>query len=114
MPQKRTSNWDYDSVKAHYAKYKDSVAVDWVYSEETGNFETVYIHKDADYNNSVKSSDFNELSHELQYYIVPGFFALIIAFFIFGSLVMRDNRAAMVRKDKDSILSMMKNDAKKN
>ena len=51
MPQKKTSNWDYDSVKAHYAKYKDSVAVDWVYSAETGNFETVYVHKDADYKN---------------------------------------------------------------
>lgn len=113
MPQKKTSNWDYDSVKAHYAKYKDSVAVDWVYSAETGNFETVYIHKDADYKNSVKSSDFNEFSHDLQYYVVPGFFALIITFFIFGGLVMRDNKAAQSGKDKDSILNMM-NNGKKN
>ena len=108
MPQKRTSNWAYDSVKAHYAKYKDSVAVDWVYSEETGNFETVYVHKDADYKGSIKSSDFNELSHNLQYYLVPLFFALIISFFIFGSLVIRDNESAQRSKQKESILNIRK------
>jgi len=112
MPQKKQNSWDYDSVKAHYSKYRDSVVVDYHYSTEEG-WDAVWVHKDADYN-ITKTQEYDGLSHELQYYIVPGFFALIIAFFIFGSLVMRDNRAAMVRKDKDSILSMMKNDAKKN
>ncbi len=104
MQQKKTSNWDYDSVKAHYAKYKDSVAVDWVYTES--GYKTVYVHKDADYKGSIKSSDFNELSHNLQYYLVPMFFALIIAFFIFGSLVIRDNETAQKSRQKESILNI--------
>lgn len=106
MPQKRTSNWNHDSVKEHYAKYRDSIAVDWIYTD--AGFQTVYVHKDAEYKESVKSSEFNELSHNLQYYLVPIFFAVIISFFIFGSLVIRDNETAQRSRQKESILNIRK------
>jgi len=102
-------NWQYgDSLKTYHAKYKDSVAVDWIWNEDRLSYKTVYVHKDADYKGSIKSSDFNELSHNLQYYLVPMFFALIISFFIFGSLVIRDNETAQRSRQKESILNIRK------
>jgi len=106
MPQKKTSSYNYDSVKAHYAKYKDSVAVDWVYSAETGHFETVYVAKGEDYNGN--KEQFNEFSHNLQYWVVPSFFAIMFAMIIFAVVLYRDNGKALKEKRKDSILNMMK------
>ena len=102
-------NWQYgDSLKTYHAKYKDSIAVDWIWNKDGLSYKTVYVHKDADYKGSIKSSDFNELSHDLQYYLVPMFFALIISFFIFGSLVIRDNETAQRSRQKESILNIRK------
>lgn len=103
MPQTKTIKWDYDSVKAHYAKYRDSVAVDYDVSE----MRYIYVHKDAEYTGN-KSTEFDSLSHEAQYYIVPGFFALIVTVIIFAFIVLRDNEQALNQKQKDSILGMMR------
>lgn len=107
MPQRKTIKWDYDSVKAHHAKYKDSVLVDVTYDAETG-FKNIYMAKGEDY--VVENTNYIEW----QTYVVPAFFSIIIAFFIFGSLVLRDNEAAQKKKDKESILNFIKDGSKKN
>ena len=104
MPQRKVSNWDYDSVKAHYAKYRDSVAVDYNVRE----MKYIYVAKGEDY--VVENINYIEW----QTYVVPAFFSIIIAFFIFGSLVLRDNEAAQKKKDKESILNFINDDSKKN
>ena len=104
MPQKKTSNWDYDSVKAHYAKYKDSVAVDYDFSK----MKYIYVAKGEDYNGRSNKEEFNEFSHNLQYWIVPSFFAIMFAIIIFAFILYRDNGKALKEKRKDSILNMMK------
>ena len=111
MPQRRVNKYNSDSAKAYYTAYSDSVVIDYHYDSEKG-FTAVYAHKDDDVN-VAKTQDYDGLAHQMQYYVVPGFFALIITFFIFGGLVMRDNKAAQSGKDKDSILNMM-NNGKKN
>lgn len=102
MRQKKTTSWNYDSVVEHYALYRDSVAVDYDFSE----MRYIYVHKDADYTVS-KSSDYDSLSHEAQYYIVPGFIAIITAVMIFAFVLLRDNEQALKQKRKDSVLNMM-------
>jgi len=106
MPQKKQADWNYDSVKAHYAVYRDSVVVDYHYSTEEG-WESVWVHKDADYD-IAKTQDFDGLSHNLQYWMVPSFFAIIIALLIFAFVLFRDNEQALKEKRKDSILNFMK------
>jgi len=106
MPQIKTTSWNYDSVKTHYAKYRDSVVVDYYYNTEDG-FESVWVHKDADYQ-IAKTSDYDSLAHESQYYVVPAFIAIIIAVVIFAFVLLRDNEQALKQKRRDSILGMMK------
>lgn len=105
MQPKRTNN--YDSIKEYYAGYRDSVVVDYSYSVAEG-FTPIWLHKDAD-KKLAKASDFDKLSHETQYYIVPTFFAIIIAFFIFGSLVMSDNSKAEKENKRESLLDFLNN-----
>lgn len=101
MQPKKTNSYNYDSVKAYYAKYRDSVAVDYIYSAETGTFTTIYAVKGEDY--VVENTSYIGL----QDYIVPVFFAIIISFFIFGSLVMQDNSKAEKENKKESLLDFL-------
>lgn len=95
-------NWQYaDSLRTHYAKYKDSVAYDWVWSEDEQAYKTVYTSIDGEV--VVENTGYMEL----QYYVVPVFFAVIITFFIFGFLVLRDNSAAQRSKDEETILGFI-------
>lgn len=109
MPQIKTTSWNYDSVKTHYAKYRDSVVVDYYYDTEDG-FESVWVHKDADYQ-IAKTSDYDSLAHESQYYVVPAFIAIITTVVIFAFVLLRDNEQALREKRKDSILNMMNNES---
>jgi len=106
MPQRKQTSWDYDSVKAHYSKYRDSVVVDYHYSSEEG-WDAVWIHKDADYK-ITKTQEYDSFSHELQYYAVPVFFAVIATIVIFAFVLLRDNNKALKEKRDDSILGMMR------
>mgnify|MGYP003641648858 FL=1 len=101
MQPKKTNSYNYDSVKAHYAKYKDSIAVDWQYNVETGSYKTIYKAKGENF------VDENTIYIGLQDYIVPVFFAIIISFFIFGSLVMQDNSKAEKENKKESLLDFL-------
>ena len=95
-------NWQYaDSLRTHYAKYKDSVAYDWVWDEEAQSYKTLYTSIDGEV--IVENTSYIAL----QDYIVPAFFAIIITFFIFGALVMRDNTAAQRSKEKETILGFI-------
>lgn len=105
MQPKKQNNYNYDSVKAHYAKYKDSVAVDWVYSAETGSFTTIYVAKGEDYIDTIDHST----AAEAQYYIVPLFIAIMIALIIFAFVLYRDNAAALNQKKHDNIMDFINN-----
>ena len=95
-------NWQYaDSLRTHYAKYKDSVAYDWVWSEDEQAYKTLYTSIDGEV--VVENTGYMEL----QYYVVPVFFAVIITFFIFGFLVLRDNSSAQRSKDEETILGFI-------
>jgi hypothetical protein len=95
-------NWQYaDSLRTHYAKYKDSVAYDWVWSEDEQAYKTLYTSIDGEV--VVENTSYIAL----QDYVVPAFFAIIITFFIFGALVMRDNSAAQRSKDDETILGFI-------
>ncbi len=99
-------NWQYaDSLRTHHAKYKDSVAVDWVYSEKTGNFETVYAAKGEDYIDTSNHST----AGEAQYYIVPLFIAIMTVLIIFAFVLYRDNAAALSQKKQDNIMDFINN-----
>jgi hypothetical protein len=100
MQPKKTNTYNYDSVKAHYDAYKDSIVVDYTYSVETG-WKTVWAARDGEV--VVENTSYIAL----QNYIVPAFFAIIITFFIFGALVMRDNSAAQRSKEKETILGFI-------
>lgn len=106
MPQRKTIKWDYDSVKAHHAKYRDSVLVDATYDVETG-FKNIYIAKGEDYDGGLRNTEYDSISHEAQYYIVPGFISIITAVMIFAFVLLRDNEQALKQKRKDSVLNMM-------
>lgn len=103
MPQTKTIKWDYDSVKAHYAKYRDSVAVDYDMSE----MKYIYVAKGEDYTGTSKTSEYDGLAHEAQYYVVPSFIAIITAVIIFAFVLLRDSEQALKQKRKDSVLNMM-------
>jgi len=95
-------NWQYaDSLRTHFAKYKDSVAVDWQYNAETGAYKTVYKAKGEDY--VVENTSYIGL----QDYIVPVFFAIIISFFIFGTIIMQDNSKAEKENKRESLLDFL-------
>lgn len=103
MPQKKTS-WA-DSVRAWASGYKDSVAVDYDMSQ----MRTIYVHKDHE--NSWKAGvkdDSSSASAAWQYWIVPTFFAIMIALVIFAMVLYRDNNKALNEKRKDTILGMMR------
>lgn len=95
-------NWQYgDSLRTYHAKYKDSVAVDWIWNEDGLSYKTVYEAIDGEV--VVENTGYMDL----QYYVVPVFFAVIITFFIFGALVLRDNNAAQRTKNKETILEFI-------
>lgn len=98
-------NWQYgDSLRTYHAKYKDSVAVDY----DVSKMKYIYVAKGEDYNGRSNKEEFNEFSHNLQYWIVPSFFAIMFAMIIFAFILYRDNGKALKEKRKDSILNMMK------
>lgn len=106
MQPKKTS-WA-DSVRAWASGYKDSVLVDIHYDNETG-FENVYIHKDhEDSWRGQQKDNYSTASANWQYWMVPTFFAIMIALIIFAIILYRDNSKALNQKRKDTILSMMK------
>ena len=108
MPQRKTIKWDYDSVRDYYSGYRDSVLVDVHYDAETG-FENVYVHKDHKDSWKGGVEDKQDLSaNELQYWIVPTFFAIMITLIIFAMVLYRDNNNALNEKRKDTILGMMR------
>lgn len=106
MPQKKTS-WA-DSVRAWASSYKDSAMVDAYYDNQTG-FEYVYVHKDHEdsWKAGVKDNS-GSASAGWQYWIVPTFFAIMIALVIFAIVLYRDNNKALNEKRKDTILGMMR------
>ena len=91
-------------MRTYYAKYKDSVAVDY----DVSKMKYIYVAKGEDYNGRSNKEEFNVFSHNLQYWIVPSFFAIMFAIVIFASILSRDNGKALKEKRKDSILNMMK------
>ena len=94
-------NWQYaDSLRTHFAKYKDSVAIDYDFTKG----KTVYIAKGEDYIDTSEHST----AAEAQYYLVPAFIAIMTALVIFAFVLYRDNDTALKQKRKDSILNMMK------
>lgn len=103
-----------DSVRAWGAAYKDSVLVDMHYDNETG-FKNIYVEK-ADKTNyeRLKSSNYNEFTHNLQYYMVPLFFAIVATLLIFGLLVMTDSKVGEATKGKDKLLDLIKRKNEKN
>jgi len=107
MPQEKVSSWA-DSVRAWASGYKDSVIVDAYYDNQTG-FEYVYVHKDnAESWRGHQENDHSTASANWQYWIVPTFFAIMIALIIFATILYRDNNKALNEKRKDTILGMMK------
>jgi len=97
-------NWQYgDSLRTYHAKYKDSVAVDWVWNEAAGYYKTVWIAKDEDY---IDTSN-NSTAFEYQYYVVPGFFAIMSVLVIFALVLYRDNYKALKEKKKDNIMDFI-------
>lgn len=105
--QPKTISWA-DSVRAWASGYKDSVVVDAYYDNETG-FEYVYVHKD--HVNSWRGGveDHSSLgAANWQYWMVPTFFAIMVALIIFATVLYRDNSKALNQKVKDSILSGIK------
>ena len=105
--QPKTISWA-DSVRYWASAYKDSVMVDAYYDNQTG-FEYVYVHKDQEdsWKAGVKDNS-SSASVNWQYWMVPTFFAIMIAILIFSIVLYRDNNKALNEKRKDSILNMMK------
>ena len=105
--QPKTISWA-DSVRAWASGYKDSVIVDAYYDNQTG-FEYVYVHKDNAESWRVRQgNDHSTASANWQYWIVPTFFAIMIALIIFSIILYRDNSKALNEKRKDTILGMMR------
>ncbi len=77
-------NWQYaDSLRTHYAKYKDSVAVDY----DMNKMKYTYVH--VDHKDSWKGAQQDQqdlTTHDLQYWMVPGFFSLMIIMIIFATV----------------------------
>lgn len=109
--QPKTISWA-DSVRAWASGYKDSVLVDMHYDNDIG-FKNIYIQKDHEdsWKAGVKDSS-SVASANWQYYVVPSFFAIIVAMVIFAFVLFGDEAK---KKAKDSVLDLMKgNDSKKN
>ena len=93
-------NWQYaDSLRTHYAKYKDSVAVDY----DGAKMRTIYIAKDEDYIDTSEHST----AAEAQYYVVPLFMSIMIALLIFAFILYRDNSQALMEKKQDNIMDFI-------
>ena len=106
MPQKNQSNYA-DSVREWASAYKDSVLVDMTYDHETG-FKNIYIHKDDVEGWEGRRTDNQDLSsHNLQYWMVPTFFALMMILMIFAFVLYSDNDKALRQKRKDSVLGFI-------
>ena|SRR5210317_1659942 len=103
MPQKKTSYAD--SVRAWADGYKDSVAVDY----DASQMRYIYVHKDHkdSWKGGVEDKE-GLAATEWQYWIVPTFFAIMIALIIFAMVLYRDNNKALKEKRKDTILGMMR------
>jgi hypothetical protein len=103
MPQKKTS-WG-DSVRAWASGYKDSVAVDY----DASQMRYIYVHKDHEdsWKSGIEDNQ-GAASANWQYWIVPTFFAIMIALIIFAMVLYKDNNKALKEKRKDTILGMMK------
>ena len=102
--QPKRSDWA-DSVRAWASAYKDSVVVDY----DASQMRYIYVAKGEEGNYKASSSEYDELSHALQYYIVPAFIAIIFAYLVFGSLLMNDNAKALRNGDRGTILGMVNN-----
>jgi hypothetical protein len=103
MPQEKVSSWG-DSVRTWASGYKDSVIVDMHYDNKTG-FENIYVHKDhADSWKRNTDSQDSLAATNWQYWMVPTFFAIMIALIIFAFILYRDNKIALTTKRTDSIL----------
>jgi len=95
-------NWQYaDSLRTHYAKYKDSVAYDWVWDEEAQSYKTLYTSIDG------KVVVENTSYMDMQYYVVPVFIAVITATIIFAFVLLRDSEQALKQKKEDSLLDFI-------
>lgn len=102
--QPKTTSWA-DSVRAWASAYKDSVAVDY----DSQRMEYIYVHKDHkdSWRGGVEDKS-NLATANWQYWIVPTFFAIMIALIIFAIVLYRDNNKALNEKRKDTILGMMR------
>ena len=100
--QPKRSDWA-DSVRAWASGYKDSVAVDY----DATQMRYIYVAKGEEGNYKASSSEYDELAHALQYYVVPAFIAIIFAYLVFGSLLMNDNAKALRNGDRGTILGMV-------
>lgn len=109
--QPKTISWA-DSVRAWASGYKDSVLIDMHYDNDIG-FKNIYIHKDHEdsWKGGVKDKSGVD-SAAWEYWIVPTFFAIMIAIVIFAMVLYRDNNKALNEKRKDTILSMMNKNKK--
>ncbi len=103
MPQNK-NNWR-DSVKTWASGYKDSVAVDYDMSQ----MRYIYVHK-TDRNSWKGKQEDNQslVTHDLQYWMVPTFFAIIATLLIFAVILYRDNNKALKETSSESILSRIK------
>ena len=104
MPQEKVSSWG-DSVRTWASGYKDSVAVDY----DASQMRYIYVHKDHEdsWKGGVEDKE-GLAATEWQYWIVPTFFAIMIALIIFAMVLYRDNNKALNEKRKDTILGMMR------
>ena len=104
MPQEKVSSWG-DSVRTWASGYKDSVAVDY----DASQMRYIYVHKDHkdSWKGGVEDKE-GLAATEWQYWIVPTFFAIMIALIIFAMVLYRDNNKALNEKRKDTILGMMR------
>ena len=106
MQQKNQSNYA-DSVREWASAYRDSVLIDMTYDHETG-FKNIYVHKDDAESWKGRQNDNQDLgTHNLQYWMVPGFFALMMILMIFAFVLYKDNDKALREKRKDSVLGFI-------
>lgn len=100
MQPKSQSSWG-DSVRAWASGYKDSVAVDY----DASQMRYIYVHKDHEdsWKGGIKDNS-GVASSQWQYWMVPTFFAIMIALIIFAFVLYRDNKIALTTKRTDSIL----------
>ena len=105
--QPKTISWA-DSVRQWASAYKDSVVVDMHYDNDIG-FKNIYVHKDHENSwRGQQKDNHSTASANWQYWMVPTFFAIMVALIIFATVLYRDNSKALNQKVKDSILSGIK------